>query len=1741
MMAGNLQGAVGDSRHADAFLRDVLERIRNLAPKKLKDLRDECTTDLERLDTVVARGGAINADEFVRSFKLACEAVGNPKVVSTALEAVEKLMATGLLTGRGPDIFSTPAPDEEPPVLMDSVIQFICTCAEQTDDNVGHLMIKALATAVTSQHFEVHGNSLMLAVRTCFTINRDSKNATTQKTAHLSLTTMLGVVTQRMEMSSGEMRKNMIVEDGRDPRRQQHQFKPPSSELALLPPKEVLDDWVTSYLNAKLVDPIVRARGEAQGKFGCCIVCRAAAGHYCIETNDPVCCHACKFRNLERISVVETHFGARRDEEEQMLLDCASTEVDEDAAGTSASDFPRRRSVVNERAAGKEPAEVFDHSRNLNPHHKDALMVFQSLCKLSNKDLPAGPDSRHVRSKRLSLELVLSMLQNCGPVFKSSEEFIKVMKNSLCVSLIKNSVSSIPKIFSIALNIFTTLMSNFKDHLKSEIGVFIEQIFLRMLESGNSTHLQKQRVLKVFSELCTDASTALELFLNFDCDVDEKNIFERMIDCLSKISQGKYTAVEHANVISPGQEQELKMQALKALVTLMGSIVDWSRRMNEDQQRVCETTRSVVEQDSDAEDDARSETTIATTTISTTSGGGSIVEQKHRKHELQIGVNKFNMKAKRGIEYLRKNGFVTDDPKDIAEFLQKTDLGLDKTAIGDFIGEGKEFNKNILYALVDSLDFKGQDLDASLRNFLSIFRLPGEAQKVDRMMEKFAEKYWTDNPGTFVSADCAFVLSFSMIMLQTDLHNPGVKNRMTKDEYVHNNRGINDGQDLPREFLENIYEGVKGHPFSLQEDVDAKTKMESQNAQNTSQKFELFKRETETIVQKSEELMKQRVSRKQSHYVSAQNVEHVRPLFEVACWPMLATLAVLLEMQDSLGSVDACIEGFKHCIRIAARFDMDTERDAFVSSLAKFTYLTTLKEMKQKNIECIKALLTIGLSEGNNLGPSWFFVLHCISQLERLQLINIRARQDFQVFNEEEEMTRQSMQMGNQSLMGKRAYHYGTGVLMNIGSGEAVVDRLNSESVMAQIDAAQIDLLFNKSTALSSGAIVHFVTQLARVSKEELALPEQSRIFCLQKLVEVADYNMNRIRLDWSRVWRVLSQHFVEAASHPNIRVSMYAVDSLRQLAKKFLEKDELSNYNFQAEFLKPFETVISTPGVSSEVKDHIVQIMSTLVQGQMKNIRSGWKTVFHVLHAAAQEQGAKDNKVAKSAFEIMERVLKEHHSLFVDNFGDGVRVLLAFGHCQADVAMSQKAITFLLQAAAYLADPTKELPPPPPQYMKDREFPAGADTQCHTAAHWLPILRGLSMLVSDSRRDVRAAALNGVFDCLREYGSGVFDKDTWRMVFNGVIKPLFDDIHHQLGDQRKENVDTSRDGTAASWAAAMGPPTCLAALTALVRLFDAELDSLSFLLDEVLKLLESCIQHDTEAVARIGVEGFKQLLILTGKNLSEESWQKVTLSILQLFDNNMPKKLLKVDENANDGWLPFRKDEVVIQCVVQLLLIDMLQECVTQHYDNIPPVGIMTLLDALQRSFEFAQKFNQQIQLRQVLKRLGFMREMRQLPGLLKQEREALSCSLKILFQVQGDSRMQESEYASPAIDRLMHICCTVLRKYVEKERALQEQGDGAPVEPDREAAIVETEREVMGLVPIIIDVVLRGLGNLPSEQFNSHVGDLYPLLVDLVSVNHREVRIAVQEILMEQIRPLIIGATAPSKRSEVETKELS
>ena len=59
-------------------------------------------------------------------------------------------------------------------------------------------------------------------------------------------------------------------------------------------------------------------------------------------------------------------------------------------------------------------------------------------------------------------------------------------------------------------------------------------------------------------------------------------------------------------------------------------------------------------------------------------------------------------------------------------------------------------------------------------------------QKIDRLMEKFAARYFECNPSQdlFASADTAYVLAYSIIMLTTDLHSDRVRKKMTKDEFI---------------------------------------------------------------------------------------------------------------------------------------------------------------------------------------------------------------------------------------------------------------------------------------------------------------------------------------------------------------------------------------------------------------------------------------------------------------------------------------------------------------------------------------------------------------------------------------------------------------------------------------------------------------------------------------------------------------------------------------------------------------------------------------------------------------------------------------------------------------------------------------------------------------------------------------------------------------------------------------------
>ena len=75
---------------------------------------------------------------------------------------------------------------------------------------------------------------------------------------------------------------------------------------------------------------------------------------------------------------------------------------------------------------------------------------------------------------------------------------------------------------------------------------------------------------------------------------------------------------------------------------------------------------------------------------------------------------------------------------------------LSKQEIGEYLGEPDDFNMAVMAEWLRMDNYSGLGFDDALRMFLAGFKLPGEAQKIDRFMEAFSAEYFRANPALFV-------------------------------------------------------------------------------------------------------------------------------------------------------------------------------------------------------------------------------------------------------------------------------------------------------------------------------------------------------------------------------------------------------------------------------------------------------------------------------------------------------------------------------------------------------------------------------------------------------------------------------------------------------------------------------------------------------------------------------------------------------------------------------------------------------------------------------------------------------------------------------------------------------------------------------------------------------------------------------------------------------------------------------
>ena len=1255
------------------FVVTALEQIASSKEaKKRKPLGDAVQ---KALAAIKQEDGSPSPEIIFEPLRLATDNTSVP-LTTTALDCIGKLISYSYFSISAPYQDPNLPPNPQQQSLIDRAIETICDCFqdEATPAETQLQIVKSLLAAILNDKLIVHGQGLLKAVRQVYNIFLVSKSSANQQVAQGTLTQMVGTVFERVStrLAMKEARLNLgRIDSGKGTANASQADINGSPVLESAEADNAAEPDISSEAISTTASdqPVPKEEGEKLTLQN--IETTKSFDDRTIADNAPTMVTPAKsgLKSLRTVSGQPVSLANGTDNES---VQGGADEDEEDEIFV------------------KDAFLVFRSMCRLS--HKELPAEQQQYVTSTN-----------MRQKLVSLAIIRTTLNNHMAVFTSplctirggtngeATSFGQAINQYLRISVSRNAASSVRQVFEVCAEIFWLMLKDMRIMLKREIELFLKEIYLAILERKNAPSFQKLYVMKILKRLSTEPRALVEIYLNYDCESTAlDNMFQRMIEHLSRMSStpalvtaqvyhqyveqysretdadldwhdhGKLPPALTTVALSTPVHQEwdlpvdflLKQQALDCLVRTLRSMANWSQDslvsgankvLNSDVRHSSDNYRQSLEpsqgQGSPRMSTAGGDTPVNPSTPLLEDDPSQLEKAKLRKTALLHGIRQFNFKPKRGIKALRNDGFITSDsPEDIAAFILQNEM-LDKAMIGEYLGEGEPQNVAIMHAFVDSMDFTRRRFVDALRQFLQSFRLPGEAQKIDRFMLKFAERYITGNPDAFANADTAYVLAYSVIMLNTDQHSQKLKGkRMTVEDFIKNNRGINDNANLPDEYLAGIYDEIGRNEIVLNTERETAAAMgmmppttSSGIASRVGQAFltagrdlqrEAYAQASEEMSRKAEQRLKniirsQRRSSKQGilRFIPATSFKHVGPMFDVTWMSFFSGLSGQMQTAQNIEVIKLCMEGMKIAIRIACLFDLDTPRTAFITALSSFTNLDNLSEMMAKNLEALKVLLEIALTEGSMLKSSWRPILTCVSQLDRFQLISGGVDE-----GAVPDVNKARIQRAP-SNQPKRLAPAGRPRLPtnnNNSNYDVGIAHESRSSDMVKI----VDRIFTSTAELSGEAIVHFVRALSEVSWQEIQSSGQSdapRTYSLQKLVEISYYNMTRVRFEWSNIWQVLGEHFNDVGCHSNTHVVFFALDSLRQLSMRFMELEELPGFKFQKDFLKPFEHVMANSSAVT-VKDMVLRCLIQMIQARGENIRSGWKTMFGVFTVAARE-----------------------------------------------------------------------------------------------------------------------------------------------------------------------------------------------------------------------------------------------------------------------------------------------------------------------------------------------------------------------------------------------------------------------------------------------------------------------------------------------------------------------------------------
>jgi hypothetical protein len=560
----------------EIFVKRTITSIQKEAwgrSKEVKEIREACQAFLNRLEQAGAGDEALR--EVLYPLQLAC-ASNMTKVVELALGCLHKLVAHAWLHGESGasgsmDLLSAQgAVDSDDTVAQ--VVKMVIKCGETSNEALQLAVVRALLTFTTAEHFVAHGECLLAAVRAVFNLALSSEDAVNKRTACNALLQMLNTIAKRVTQVQPRLGSecsgvSRTISDALEMVRSNSIHSMPSGSVAGLisgqhSPTRGGGGGGSSYPGGLPAVYEAAAAAGASGGNTPTEAGRAAQLASLAERSD--------LRGLEAVleaggaaaALNDGLGGAGGDSPEAAatpqitsartsyagglsVADAAAVAAAAAANSGALSPMAPRGSGTGGGAGGGPSAAALHHAvhragagghQKLTTYERDVLLVLVAFCKLASRESGGGGggggDSILNQGKLLALEMLGRVLGNPQHSWAHvSELFCRHLRRPLCLALLRNCATNDAAAYALAVRLLAAILSlpRLRLGLRAELGAFYPLLVLRPLEQDDPAPANLMAALGALRGVLAEPQLVVDLFINYDCDLQASNLFERSV------------------------------------------------------------------------------------------------------------------------------------------------------------------------------------------------------------------------------------------------------------------------------------------------------------------------------------------------------------------------------------------------------------------------------------------------------------------------------------------------------------------------------------------------------------------------------------------------------------------------------------------------------------------------------------------------------------------------------------------------------------------------------------------------------------------------------------------------------------------------------------------------------------------------------------------------------------------------------------------------------------------------------------------------------------------------------------------------------------------------------------------------------------------------------------------------------------------------------------------------------------